>query len=125
MAGTRILLGVSESTIQITLPDGSTREVPAGTTAFQIAQSISPRLAEAVVVAKIRTAAGAGTTDGAEEQVDAAHGGAQTEEAMYGDVATAERIVDLAEPLNESVHLWLLKESDPEALRWCGTRLRT
>ncbi|WP_419807181.1 threonine--tRNA ligase [Terriglobus sp.] len=103
--------------IQITLPDGSTRDVPQGTTPFQIAQSISPRLAEAVVVAKIRVSGGAGTTEGAEEQTDAPHGGAQTEEAMYGDVATAERVVDLAEPLHESVQLWLLKETDPEALR--------
>ncbi|GAA3750856.1 threonine--tRNA ligase [Terriglobus aquaticus] len=108
-------MGVSDATIQITLPDGSTRDVPRGTTPFQIAQSISPRLAEAVVVAKIRSAAA--TTEGAEEQTDAAHGGAQTEEAMYSDVATAERVVDLAEPLQESVHLWLLKETDPEALR--------
>ncbi|MFN2977413.1 threonine--tRNA ligase [Terriglobus aquaticus] len=106
---------MSDATIQITLPDGSTRDVPRGTTPFQIAQSISPRLAEAVVVAKIRSAAA--TTEGAEEQTDAAHGGAQTEEAMYSDVATAERVVDLAEPLQESVHLWLLKETDPEALR--------
>ncbi|MBE7180427.1 MAG: threonine--tRNA ligase [Terriglobus roseus] len=106
---------MSEQTIQITLPDGSTRQVPMGTTPFQIAHSISPRLAEAVVVAKIRSAQA--TTEGAEEQTDAAHGGAQTEEAMYSDVATAERVVDLAEPLNESVHLWLLKETDPEALR--------
>ncbi|WP_047494599.1 threonine--tRNA ligase [Terriglobus sp. TAA 43] len=102
--------------IKVTLPDGSVREVPRGTTPYAIAHSISPRLADAVVVAKIRTTTGK-TTDGAEEQSDAGHNSAQTEESMYSDVATAERIVDLAEPLNEDVALWLLKENDPESLR--------
>jgi len=40
------------STIQITLPDGAVREVPAGTTAAQIAQQISPRLAKEALVAR-------------------------------------------------------------------------
>jgi threonyl-tRNA synthetase len=93
------------------------REVPRGTTPFAIAHSISPRLADAVVVAKIRTTTGESTTGGAEEQTDEAHGGAATEESMYADAASAERIVDLAEPLNEDVHLWLLKETDPDSLR--------
>jgi threonyl-tRNA synthetase len=48
------------------------REVPRGSTPFAIAHSISPRLADAVVVAKIRTSGGEPTTDGAEEQTDAA-----------------------------------------------------
>ncbi|MGI4854221.1 MAG: threonine--tRNA ligase [Janthinobacterium lividum] len=104
------------STIRVTLPDGSVREVPAGTTPFAIAHGISPRLAEVVVVAKIRTA-GENTTDGAEQQTDAAHRGAGTEESMYAAAPTAERIVDLAEPLHEDVELWLLKEQDPESLR--------
>src|SRR5579862_9143065 len=38
--------------IQITLPDGATREVPQGTTAAQIAQQISPRLAKEALVAR-------------------------------------------------------------------------
>ncbi len=38
--------------IQITLPDGATREVPSGTTAAQIAQQISPRLAKEALVAR-------------------------------------------------------------------------
>ena len=107
----------SSNQIKVTLPDGTVREVAAGTTPFAIAHSISPRLAEAVVVAKIRTTGGETTGDGAEEQTDAAHRGAQTEESMYAEAASAERIVDLAEPLHEDVHLWLLKENDPEALR--------
>ena len=39
-------------TIQITLPDGAVREVPRGTTAGQIAQQISPRLAKEALVAR-------------------------------------------------------------------------
>jgi threonyl-tRNA synthetase len=40
------------STIKVRLPDGSTREVAKGTTALDIARSISPRLADAALVAK-------------------------------------------------------------------------
>src|ERR1700683_2834556 len=39
-------------TVQITLPDGATREVPRGTTAAQIAHQISPRLAKEALVAR-------------------------------------------------------------------------
>src|SRR5437867_5473682 len=38
--------------IQIKLPDGSTKEVPKGTTPLDVAKSISPRLADAARVAK-------------------------------------------------------------------------
>src|SRR5258707_4147170 len=38
--------------IHVKLPDGSVKEVPKGTTAFEVAKSISPRLADAAVVAK-------------------------------------------------------------------------
>ena len=38
--------------IQITLPDGATREVPKGTTAAEIARQISPRLAKEALVAR-------------------------------------------------------------------------
>ena len=40
------------ATIQITLPDGSTREVPSGTTAAQVASQIGPRLAKDALVAR-------------------------------------------------------------------------
>src|SRR5664279_5295510 len=38
--------------IHVKLPDGSIKEVPKGTTALEIAQSISPRLADAALAAK-------------------------------------------------------------------------
>ena len=97
--------------IKIQLPDGSIREVPAGTTPFDIANSISPRLAAAVVVARIRP-----LTPIAVNENEAAL--EQSEEAMYsGPTTSAERIVGLSTPLHEDVALELLKESDPAALR--------
>src|SRR6202171_1863090 len=38
--------------IHLKLPDGSTKEVPKGTTPLDVAKSISPRLADAALVAK-------------------------------------------------------------------------
>src|SRR5262249_15377825 len=38
--------------IKIKLPDGSQKEVPKGTTALEVARGISPRLAQAALVAK-------------------------------------------------------------------------
>src|SRR5580698_2425705 len=43
---------MTTETIQITLPDGATREVPKGTTPAQIAEQISPRLARVALVAR-------------------------------------------------------------------------
>src|SRR5271157_5938284 len=41
------------SNIEITLPDGSKKPVEAGTRPIDIAKSISPRLADAAIVAKV------------------------------------------------------------------------
>jgi threonyl-tRNA synthetase len=41
--------------IVVTLPDGSTKSVAAGTTPLEIARSISPRLADAALVAKVNS----------------------------------------------------------------------
>jgi threonyl-tRNA synthetase len=102
------------STIKIQLPDGAVREVPSGTTALAIAESISPRLAAAVVVARIRPL----RVPEANAERDAATEAGVTEEAMYSaDDAGAERLVDLRAPLTEDVALSLLKETDPDSLR--------
>ena len=112
----------SEQTIQVQLPDGSVRTVAQGTTPLAIAESISPRLAAAVVVARIKPMAGLdinpaeGGQDDAPEPADA--GDAQSEGSMYGaGDPQAEKIVDLATPLTEDVELWLLKEGDEASLR--------
>ena len=38
--------------IKVKLPDGSEKKVPTGTTALDVAKTISPRLADAAIVAK-------------------------------------------------------------------------
>ena len=44
---------VSADTIRITLPDGSTREVPSGTSVREVAEGIGPRLARAALGARV------------------------------------------------------------------------
>lgn len=106
---------MSEQTIKIQLPDGSVREVARGTTPYDVAMSISPRLAAAVVVARIRplaVPAPAGET--AEDEATEA----QSEAGMYSSATeTGERLVDLSAPLTEDVALELLKESDEASLK--------
>jgi threonyl-tRNA synthetase len=106
---------MSEQTIKVQLPDGSVREVARGTTPYDVAMSISPRLAAAVVVARIRplaVPAPAGET--AEDEATEA----QSEAGMYSSSAEmGERLVDLSAPLTEDVALELLKESDEAALK--------
>src|SRR5580658_8233768 len=41
------------SSLHVTLPDGSVQEVPPGTSPLDIARNISPRLADAAIVAKV------------------------------------------------------------------------
>jgi threonyl-tRNA synthetase len=99
-------------TIDVKLPDGSVREVAVGTTPLDIANAISPRLAAAVVVARVRPLAASARHGGEAEEA--------SEEAMYAADATGEdgtRLVDLTAPLTESVELWLLKEQDEAALK--------
>jgi threonyl-tRNA synthetase len=110
---------VSIDTIQVQLPDGSLREVARGTTALDIANSISPRLAAVVAVARVRplslTRAGETGTSAADSAADAT-----SEDAMYSATGASEdgsRLVDLTAPLDEDVELWLLKESDESVLR--------
>ncbi len=74
-------------TIQVKLPDGSMKEMPKGATALEVARSISPRLAEAALVARVSPA---GAPDG--------------------------KLIDLTRPLQENVELRILTEKDPDAL---------
>jgi threonyl-tRNA synthetase len=73
--------------IHITLPDGKVQEVPNGTTPADIARKISPRLADAALVARV-----AEPNDGAGE------------------------LIDLRRPLDHDVKLQILTEKDPDAL---------
>jgi threonyl-tRNA synthetase len=102
---------MSTQTIAVHLPDGSIREVPAGTTPLDIANSISPRLAAVVVVARLTPVTGS-------VKENAAGDGQSAEASMYAvEDAAAPRLVDLTTPLTADTRLELVKESDPEALK--------
>jgi threonyl-tRNA synthetase len=73
--------------IQITLPDGSVQEVPKGTTPADIARKISPRLADAALVARVSQ-----PNDGGGE------------------------LIDLRRPLEHDVKLQILTEKDSDSL---------
>ena len=75
--------------IHITLPDGSKREMPRGTTPLDVARQISPRLAKEALVAKIQPAAN----------------------------GTEPELVDVSRPLNADVRLEILTDKNPEALQ--------
>ena len=101
---------MSTQTIAVHLPDGAVREVPAGTTPFEIANSISPRLAAASVVARLTPLSG-----GKEKSKS---GDEPSEASMYAaEEAGAARLVDLTTPLTADTRLELLTEKDPEALQ--------
>src|SRR5580698_4138829 len=103
---------MSSQTIKVHLPDGAIREVPAGTTPFEIANAISPRLAAAAVVARI-TPVGA-----PQNQAAAPDGHAAAEAAMYAaEDSAAPRLVDLSCPLQADTRLELITEKAPEALK--------
>src|SRR4051812_15894951 len=108
-----------DSQIQIYLPDGSIKQLPAGSTAHDVALSISPRLAAAAVVARVRPAHPASHTPA--QNAVPTPGDEKSEpgeQAMYAAPdASAERLVDLRAPLHEDVHLQLLTEKDPDALQ--------
>jgi threonyl-tRNA synthetase len=101
---------MSTQTIAIHLPDGSVRHVPAGTTPLEIANGISPRLAQAAVVARLAP------VDRAEAAAGAAEG--QSESAMYAAQSEgASRLVDLSTPLTQDTRLQIVTEKDPDALK--------
>src|SRR6202162_5296697 len=92
-------------TIHITMPDGAIREVPLGTTAAEIAQQISPRLAKEALVARVApihgpAAAVASTGAAPEKSPDAAP------EARLTSAANREGfLVDLRAAIDQDVRL--------------------
>ena len=102
---------MSSKTIAVHLPDGAVREVPAGTTPFDIANAISPRLAAASVVARITPlTASTAQAEGTESE--------GPEAAMYAaESAAGPRLIDLSAPLTEDTRLELIKETEPVSIR--------
>src|SRR5689334_1793168 len=105
---------MSQANIQVTLPDGSKKDVPSGTTPLDIARSISPRLADAALVAKVRAAEGESQPAAAEgEQPD----GGKTPPSMHAPHSKGGwQFADLNKPLEQDVDLRLLTDRDQEAL---------
>ena len=104
------------STITVTLPDGSKKEVAKGTTPLDIAKSISPRLADAALVAKIKPS-GPSPAASASSQDDKGTDGAKSPASMHSAPSKdGWQFADLTKPLDQDAELRLLKENDPEAL---------
>jgi threonyl-tRNA synthetase len=91
--------------IHITLPDGSVKDLPKGTTPLEIAKSISPRLADAALVARVRATNG----NGAGEKTGIFSNSVDPE-------ADGSLLYDLRRPLEQDVSLQILTEKDPDAL---------
>jgi threonyl-tRNA synthetase len=106
------------STIQITLPDGSKKEVPKGTTPYEVAKSISPRLADAALAAKIKLRTADPSTALRFAQDDKAGGnGSNAPASMHAQQSKDGWItVDLSKPLEEDAEIRILTDKDPEAL---------
>src|SRR6266481_5630885 len=80
--------------VQVTLPDGKVQEVPKGTTPADIARKISPRLADAALVARVTATNG----------------------TPLPNAPDLGELIDLGRPLEEHVRLQILTEKDPDAL---------
>jgi threonyl-tRNA synthetase len=87
--------------IKVKLPDGTVKEMPKGSSALDVARSISPRLADAALAAKV------GPFNGAEAS-DCASG--------HGSTGDGWQTVDLTKPLEGDTTVRLLTEKDPESL---------
>jgi threonyl-tRNA synthetase len=91
--------------IHVTLPDGSVKDFPKGVTPVEIAKSISPRLADAALVAKVYA------TDG---------NGANSKTGIFSNSVDPDAdgglLYDLRRPLEQDVKLRILTEKDPDAL---------
>jgi len=79
--------------IHVTLPDGKVQEVPKGTTPADIARKISPRLADAALVARVTATNG-----------------------TPPDASSAGELIDLRRPLEHDVKLQILTDKDADAL---------
>jgi threonyl-tRNA synthetase len=106
--------------IQVTLPDGSKKEVPSGTTPLDIARAISPRLADAALVAKIKQSAVSGQQSVPEQNSGPAGQQIEDEKVPASMHAPASKdgweFADLSKPLEQDVDLRLLTDRDPDAL---------
>jgi threonyl-tRNA synthetase len=106
--------------IHIKLPDGSEKEVPNGTTALDVAKSISPRLADAAIVAKARPLQrgnGPGSRDQSRADLEGRpYAQDQSDKSVRPTQDSNGDLIDLTRPLDKDTDLRILTEKDPEAL---------
>src|ERR1700675_2269162 len=90
--------------IHVTLPYGSVKDFPKGVTPVEIAKSISPRLAEAALVAKVYATGG---------------NGAGSKTGIFSNSVDPDPdgglLYDLRRPLEQDVKLRILTEKDPDS----------
>ncbi|HEV7966648.1 MAG TPA: threonine--tRNA ligase [Candidatus Acidoferrales bacterium] len=105
--------------IHITMPDGAIREVPLGTTAAEIAQQISPRLAKDALVARIAPILGAAgaAASSAVNAADEKSPDAAPEARVSAPPNGEGFLVDLRAPIDQDVRLSILTPKDPEAIQ--------
>src|SRR5262249_44078815 len=101
---------MSQDNIQVTLPDGSKKEVPRGTTPLDIARGISPRLADAALVAKVKFV---GATSSAPQVAESEKTPASMPVHQSKD---GWQFADLSKPLESDVELRLMTGRGPGAL---------
>src|SRR6266699_300212 len=99
--------------IHIKLPDGGDKEFPKGTTALDVAKSISPRLSYAAIVAKARPLEAQAKPVGQEYPT---HTDLSDKRIRPTQAETNGDVIDLTRPLDSDTDLRILTEKDPEAL---------
>jgi threonyl-tRNA synthetase len=99
--------------IHIKLPDGSEKEVPKGTTALDVAKSISPRLADAAIAAKARPLASNGNKMG---EMPVSPQDWSDKNVRPTQASPTQELIDLTRPLEKDTELRILTDKDPEAL---------
>jgi threonyl-tRNA synthetase len=90
------------------------KDVPRGTSALEIAKSISPRLADAALVAQVKPLSSNGAGGNGSKPATESAAAATATSAQPG--SDRSKLVDLARPLESDAELRILTEKDPEAL---------
>jgi threonyl-tRNA synthetase len=110
-------VSIMAESIRIKLPDGSEKEVPRGTTALDIARGISPRLADAALVARIAPISSNGHGGNGQPSANPdVKSDAKQSASTLEDAPSDAQLVDLTRPLEHDAEVRILTEKDPEAL---------
>src|SRR3954462_3826925 len=95
-------------TIHIKLPDGSKKEMPKGTTALDVAKSISPRLADAAIAAKARPLDSESGNDSGSQNQKQSDKNVRPTQASSTQAESNGDLIDLTRPLEKDTELRIL-----------------